>query len=61
MTDSPPASISAERYDHRTVFRLSAMRRTLFVAAIEDVPVIHAAASREVAGPLDGASELLRE
>ena len=49
MTDSSPASISRELYDDRTVFRLWAMRRTLFLAAIGDVPVIHAAASRAVA------------
>ena len=49
MTDSSPASISREMYDDRTVFRLWAMRRTLFLAAIDDVPVIYAAASRAVA------------
>ncbi|HSO54053.1 MAG TPA: winged helix DNA-binding domain-containing protein [Actinomycetes bacterium] len=49
MTDSSPASISRELYDDRTVFRLWAMRRTLFLAAIDDVPVIFAAASRAVA------------
>lgn len=48
MTDSSPASISRELYDDRTVFRLWAMRRTLFLAAIDDLPVIHAAASRAV-------------
>jgi hypothetical protein len=50
MTGSSPASIAAEMYDERTVFRLWAMRRTLFLAAAGDVPVIHAAASRAVAG-----------
>jgi Winged helix DNA-binding domain len=49
MTGSSPASLSAEMYDDRTVFRLWAMRRTLFLAAVDDVPVIHAAASRAVA------------
>ena len=49
MTDSTPASISRELDEDRTVFRLWAMRRTLFLAAIEDVAVIHAAASRAVA------------
>jgi Winged helix DNA-binding domain len=49
MTDSSPASLSRELYDDRTVLRLLAMRRTLFLAAIDDVPVIHAAASRGVA------------
>ena len=49
MTDSSPASISRELYDDRTVFRLWAMRRTLFLAAIDDVPVVYAAASRAVA------------
>jgi Winged helix DNA-binding domain len=49
MTGSSPASLSAEMYDDRTVFRLWAMRRTLFLAAVGDVPVIHAAASRAVA------------
>ena len=33
----------------RTVFRLWAMRRTLFLAAMDDVPVVHAAAARAVA------------
>jgi Winged helix DNA-binding domain len=49
MTGSSPASITRELYDDRTVFRLWAMRRTLFLAAVDDVPVIHAAASRAVA------------
>jgi hypothetical protein len=48
MTDSSPASISRELYDERTVFRLWAMRRTLFLATVGDVPVVHAAASRAV-------------
>jgi hypothetical protein len=49
MTGSSPASLSRELYEDRTVFRLWAMRRTLFLAAVDDVPVIHAAASRAVA------------
>lgn len=49
MTDSSPASISRELYDDRTVLCLWALRRTLFLAAIDDVPVIVAAASRAVA------------
>jgi hypothetical protein len=49
MTDSSPASISREMYDDRAVFRLWAMRRTLFLAATDDVPLIHAAASKAVA------------
>ena len=49
ITESSPASLARELYDERTVFRLWAMRRTLFLAAIDDVAVIHAAASRAVA------------
>lgn len=48
MTGSSPAALSAEMYGDRTVLRLWAMRRTLFLAAIDDVPVIHAAATRAV-------------
>ena len=49
MVGSSPASLSGELYVDRTVFRLWAMRRTLFLAATDDVPVIHGAASRAVA------------
>jgi hypothetical protein len=49
MAAASPDSLARELYDDRTVFRLWAMRRTLFLAATDDVAVIHAAASRAVA------------
>jgi hypothetical protein len=48
LRESTPDSISSELYEDRTVLRLLAMRRTLFLAAIDDVPMVHAAASRAV-------------
>ncbi|MDJ0392282.1 winged helix DNA-binding domain-containing protein [Rhodococcus sp. G-MC3] len=41
--------VRASMYDRRSLVRLMAMRRTLFVVAHEDVPTIHAAASLGVA------------
>ncbi len=41
--------VRASMYDRRTLVRLMAMRRTLFVVAHEDVPTVHAAASLGVA------------
>jgi hypothetical protein len=49
MTTSSPAGIERELYDDRTVLRLLAMRRTLFLVPIAEVPIVHAAASRAVA------------
>jgi hypothetical protein len=49
MATSSPAGIERELYEDRTVLRLLAMRRTLFLVPIPDVPVVHAAASRAVA------------
>jgi hypothetical protein len=48
MTESTPQAIERELYDEPTVLRILAMRRTLFLAPLEDVPMIHAAASRAV-------------
>ena len=36
-------------YDDRTLVRMLAMRRTMFVTPTEDAPILHAAASRDVA------------
>src|SRR3954469_24763340 len=49
MTTSSPAEIERELYEERRVLRLLAMRRTLFLVPIDDVPIVHAAASRAVA------------
>jgi len=43
-----PAAIEQELYVERTVLRQLAMRRTLFVASLASVPVIHAAGSRAI-------------
>ena len=49
MADSSPETIEHELYTERSVLRLIAMRRTLFLVPLADVPTVHAAASREVA------------
>jgi hypothetical protein len=49
MSTSSPADIERELYEGRTVLRMLAMRRTLFLVPVRDVPIIHAAASRAVA------------
>jgi hypothetical protein len=49
MRESSPEAIEHEMYDAPTVLRLLAMRRTLFLVPLEDVPVVYAAASRAVA------------
>jgi hypothetical protein len=49
MHDSSPASIERELYENRTVLRHLAMRRTLFLIPLEDVGIVHAAASRPIA------------
>jgi Winged helix DNA-binding domain len=48
MSRSSPADIEREMYDERTVLRMLAMRRTLFLVPIQDVAMVHAAASRAV-------------
>ena len=49
MSRSSPAEIEHELYEERTVLRVLAMRRTLFLVPVDDVPMINAAASRAVA------------
>ena len=49
MSDSSPASIERELYEEPTVLRMLAMRRTLFLVPLADVPMIHAAGTRDVA------------
>ena len=44
--------VAREMYDERRLVRLMAMRRTLFVVPAELVPVVHAAASLDVAATL---------
>lgn len=44
------ADVDAALYDDRTLWRLHAMRRTLWVARVRDVPELHAATSRRVHG-----------
>jgi len=49
MTTSSPADIVRQLYEERTALRMLAMRRTLFLVPVQDVPMVHAAASRAVA------------
>ena len=49
MSKSSPVSIGQELYDERSALRLLAMRRTLFLVPLADVPIVHAAASRGIA------------
>jgi hypothetical protein len=49
MATSSPADIERELYEERSVLRMLAMRRTLFLVPVGDVPLVHAAASRAVA------------
>ena len=49
MSASSPARIDRELYDERSVLRMLAMRRTLFLVPLDDVPIVQAAASRAVA------------
>jgi Winged helix DNA-binding domain len=48
-TGVSPADIEQELYDERSLVRLLAMRRTLFVVPRDVVPVVYAAATRGVA------------
>jgi hypothetical protein len=49
MHESSPETIDRELYERRSVLKLLAMRRTLFLVPIPDVPVVYAAASRAIA------------
>ena len=49
MSSSSPAAIDHELYEERSVLRMLAMRRTLFLVPIDDVPIVNAAASLAVA------------
>ena len=49
MVESSPVSIERAMYEERSVLRLLAMRRTLFLVPLEDAAVVHAAASRGIA------------
>jgi winged helix DNA-binding protein len=49
MSTSSPADIERELYEERSVLRMVAMRRTLFMVPVGDIPMVHAAASRAVA------------
>ena len=51
--------VARELYEHRRLVRMTAMRRTLFVVPAELVPVVHAAASVDVAATMR--RRLLRE
>jgi hypothetical protein len=47
-----PADVAAELYDERTLVRMMGMRRTLFVAPLDLAPVVHHAASVDVASAM---------
>ena len=49
MKRSSPAEIGRELYEERTALRMLAMRRTLFLVPLADVPIVNAAASRAIA------------
>src|SRR6476659_4831872 len=49
MATSSPAEIEREMYEERSVLRVLAMRRTLFLVPVDDVPIVNAAASLAVA------------
>lgn len=49
MVESSPESIDRELYEVRSVLRMLAMRRTLFLVPLDDVPIVHAAASLAIA------------
>jgi hypothetical protein len=49
MSTSSPVAIEREMYEERSVLRILAMRRTLFLVPVGDVALVHAAASRAVA------------
>ena len=45
MTESSPEGLELAMYEERSVMRLLAMRRTLFLVPLADVPIVFAAAS----------------
>jgi hypothetical protein len=47
--DTTQASIEHELYEEPTVLRMLAMRRTLFIVPLPDVPLVHTAGSGDVA------------
>ncbi len=47
-----PADVAAELYDDRALVRMLAMRRTLFVVPLDLAPVVHHAASVDVAATI---------
>lgn len=49
MAESSPAAIEHDLYQEPTVLRMLAMRRTLFLVPLPDVPMVFAAGSRDVA------------
>ncbi len=49
MSESSPESIEHDLYEKPTVLRMLAMRRTLFLVPLPDVPMVLAAGSRDVA------------
>ena len=49
MAHSSPAEIERELYEERSALRMLAMRRTLFLVPLADVPMVHAASSRAIA------------
>jgi hypothetical protein len=49
MADSSPETIERELYEEPTVLRMLAMRRTLFLVRLDDVAIVHAAGSIDVA------------
>ena len=48
MTESSPEALELAIYEERSVMRLLAMRRTLFLVPLADVPIVFAAASRSI-------------
>ena len=49
MTEPSIEAVDRALYEDREVIRMLAMRRTMFVATVEDAPILHAAASLGVA------------
>jgi Winged helix DNA-binding domain len=49
MAETSPESIEHELYEKPTVLRMLAMRRTLFIVPLPDVPMVLAAGSHDVA------------
>jgi len=49
LTKPSVKALDRALYDDRTLVRMLAMRRTMFVVPVEDVPLVHAAASVAVA------------